>query len=375
MPVWKDDKIAAQALSGKLPPPKSSVRLIVIIVALALLGGVVLLVLNRSPGIPAAASKETVRDPKPAAEPVKPEPKDLPVSEDKPDVIRLPPVILGQRSSDYGADKPTEKPAAKAADSEKGAKKADSASARAILEKAREAQQNAGADNAAMEHARTLFQQALESGGLDEANDAECLSALTALTNKLILDPKFPCTAPKAAFYKVEQGDNVEKIARNYKVNQGQLKVVNRLNDKLAVRYGQSLKILPGEVVYQVDRTRLIGTLYIDGVFIRRYPVGIGPGNATPPGTYVVERKVTNPDWYYDGKRIPFGDPVNILGTRWMAFAANEAGNGLGLGVHGTALPASVPGRESKGCVRMRNNDVEELYDLMPQGGKVVIAE
>jgi len=246
--------------------------------------------------------------------------------------------------------------------------------ASAALEEARRAEQSAGSDVAALEKARALYQQALDSGKLEQADEEKCLARLTDLTNKIILDPKAACTMPKSVFHKVEPGDGVERIAKKYKVNQGQLKVLNRLNDKMIVRQGQTLKMLPGDVLYKVNRTKLTGTLYIDGVFIRRYPVGIGPGDATPVGAYVVERKTTNPDWYYDGKRIGYGDPQNILGTRWMAFAGTDT-HGAGLGIHGTSLPDSVPGRESKGCVRMHNPDVEELYDLMPQGGKVEIAD
>ena len=248
-------------------------------------------------------------------------------------------------------------------------------SALSALEEARRIEDNAKGELPGLEKARMLFQQALDSQRLEEKDETECLAHLTALTDKLVLDPKCACTAPKAVFHKVEPGDNAEKIARAYKVNQGQIKKINRLNDKLTVRFGQTLKILPGDVFYKVSRSRLTGTLYIDGVFIRRYPVGIGPGDATPVGGYVIERKVVNPDWYYEGKRIAYGEPGNILGNRWMGFAANENGQGNGLGVHGTSLPESVPGRESKGCVRMHNADVEELYDLMPQGGKVQIFE
>ncbi len=250
------------------------------------------------------------------------------------------------------------------------------ASATASLEGARRAEEKAGTSVDALEKARAMYQQAFESGKLDGDEMTQCVAKMTALANKLILDPKAACTSPKAVFHKVEAGDSVEKIARKYHVNTGQIKRINKLNDKLIVRLGQNLKLVPGEVIYKVDRTKLTGTLYIDGIFIRQYPVGIGPGNATPVGAYTIENKVMNPDWWYDGKKVPFGDPSNILGTRWMGFANtsdNGNGNGAGLGVHGTAIPSSVPGRESKGCVRMHNADVEELYDLMPQGGKVEI--
>ena len=248
--------------------------------------------------------------------------------------------------------------------------------ATASFEQARRMEEDAKGELPKLERARALYQQAVDSGRLEDAAEAECLKHLIALTNQIVLDSRSPCTAPKAVFHKVEPGEGVEKIARSLKVNQGQIKRINKLNDKLIVRYGQLLKTLPGEVLYKVSRSKLTGTLYIDGVFIRRYPVGIGPGNATPVGTYIVDKKVINPDWWYDGKRVPFGDPLNILGTRWMGFSeSTENGQGLGLGVHGTAHPESVPGRESKGCVRMHNSEVEEIYDFMPQGGKVQIVD
>ena len=241
-------------------------------------------------------------------------------------------------------------------------------------EQAKKLEEDAKGNSAQLERARALFQKALDSGHLPTPLETNCLSKLNELTARLILDSKSACTEPKAEFHKVESGEVVEKIARKFKVTQGQIKRINHLNDKLSVRVGQNLKMLQGETVYKVDTDKLTGTLYIDGVFIKRFPVGIGPGNATPKGTYLVENKLINPDWYYDGKKVPFGDPKNILGSRWMGMANSATGsNGAGLGVHGTALPDSVPGRESKGCVRMHNEDIEELYDFMPQGGKVVI--
>lgn len=472
MAVWKDDKVAAEILSGRTVIPRTHFKFYALLtLALSASVGAVVVVIQRRPKNLAAASRQIATE-KPV-EPTKvavPAPK--PAEPARIETIVMPPVTLGEKPATAKASPKAAAPIGTFVDPDKGGKfgkvyaalnsgKADTAlgalkaiapaagspeskealvlegrallaqgkieearrkfeplafaapdteigadalfgnflcqagvlqrcrdseldqvrgganswgAASAALEQARRAEENAGSDLAALEKARMLYQQALDSGKLDQADDAKCMARLNELTNKIVLDPKSPCTMPKAVFHKVEPGDGVERIAKKYKVNQGQLKVLNRLNDKWVVRVGQTLKMLPGDVLYKVDRTRLMGTLYIDGVFIRRYPVGIGSGESTPVGEYAIERKITNPDWYYDGKRIAFGDPVNILGTRWMAFAGTSA-HGAGLGIHGTSLPESVPGRESKGCVRMHNMDVEELYDLMPQGGKVEIAD
>jgi lipoprotein-anchoring transpeptidase ErfK/SrfK len=49
-----------------------------------------------------------------------------------------------------------------------------------------------------------------------------------------------------------------------------------------------------------------------------------------------------------------------------------------GFGIHGTWDPDSIGTAASLGCVRMRNEEVEELYDFIPlprngQGTKVTI--
>lgn len=394
MSVWKDEKLASEILSGNVAYPKTPFRAIgLVFVGALVLSLTAYVVLGRkSAGLPTvskevrteAVASETPVPPVALETPALRQPAGKTAAIPASDVIVLPAVVLGDSSTDY----PTAAKTAVARDaratntrcresdltpSPLGAE--TYAAAMAALDEARRTEESASGKLEDLEKARALFQQALELNKLEEKEEAQCLARLTDLANKVILDPKAACGAPKAVFHKVEPGESVEKIARTLKVNQGQIKRVNRLNDKLTIRFGQTLKVLPGEVTFKVNRRRLTGTLYIDGAFIRRYPVGIGSGDATPQGAFTIERKVVNPDWYYDGKKIPFGDPANILGTRWMGFAVNQDGSGMGLGVHGTSLPESVPGRESKGCVRMRNADVEELYDLMPQGGKVVICE
>ena len=46
---------------------------------------------------------------------------------------------------------------------------------------------------------------------------------------------------------------------------------------------------------------------------------------------------------------------------------------GNSYGIHGTWEPEGVGERVSQGCVRMRNEDVEVLYDLLPKGARVTV--
>ena len=46
-----------------------------------------------------------------------------------------------------------------------------------------------------------------------------------------------------------------------------------------------------------------------------------------------------------------------------------------GYGIHGTTDPVSIGTQATQGCVRMLNNEVEELFDILPEGTEVVIVD
>lgn len=171
--------------------------------------------------------------------------------------------------------------------------------------------------------------------------------------------------------YNVNPGDALSKIATRQNTTVGLLKQANQLtSDRIYV--GQRLKIVKGPVALEVERDRYAMALFIGGELVKEYAVCIGADNRTPVATFTIETKKVNPDWWYQGKRIPYGDERNILGTRWMGFA-NEPGQPRGLGIHGTSKPESIPGDGSMGCVRMFNEQVEELFEICPRSTVVTI--
>lgn len=101
---------------------------------------------------------------------------------------------------------------------------------------------------------------------------------------------------------------------------------------------------------------------------IRLYPIGPGKASTpTPTGYYKVRYKEVNPTWTdpQSGTSIPSG-PSNPLGYRWIEFQGNY-------GIHGTNRPDSIGYYVSNGCVRMHEEDVEALYDLVDVGTPVEI--
>ncbi|MDR4503356.1 MAG: L,D-transpeptidase family protein [Candidatus Scalindua sp.] len=175
---------------------------------------------------------------------------------------------------------------------------------------------------------------------------------------------------PDSFLYTVKPGDSLVKIAAEFNTPH---KLIMRINHKgrTLIRVGERLKLLKGEISLLVDKSDFTLTVLLNGHFIKQFPVGIGKYDKTPEEVFYVKDKLMNPVWYSPEGVFPFGHPKNLLGTRWIGFVEKE---GLyGYGIHGTAEPDSIGKAMSNGCIRLRNEDVEELFDFVEPKTKVVI--
>ncbi|MGD8192383.1 L,D-transpeptidase [Brevibacillus ginsengisoli] len=110
----------------------------------------------------------------------------------------------------------------------------------------------------------------------------------------------------------------------------------------------------PLSIYIQQSSYRL--TLMSGSHVVRRYSIGIGRDHSTPVGYYRVLQKINNPQGHN-----------HVFGTRGLLFANDYA-------IHGTNKPDSIGHSESLGCVRLHNQDVEELYSFVSPGTEVIIS-
>jgi L,D-transpeptidase ErfK/SrfK len=95
------------------------------------------------------------------------------------------------------------------------------------------------------------------------------------------------------------------------------------------------------------------------------FSVAVGaPNSPSPTGTFTVVNRVANPTYYHPGKVIAPG-PQNPIGTRWIGL------NQKGYGIHGTDEPSSIGYARSHGCIRLRNADIERLFERVRAGDVV----
>ncbi len=102
------------------------------------------------------------------------------------------------------------------------------------------------------------------------------------------------------------------------------------------------------------------------------YKVAIGQADwQTPAGDFKVTHKLENPAWQHPiTHEIIEPGPDNPLGTRWIGFWSNGKAE---IGFHGTNREELIGEAVSHGCVRMRNQDIEALYQRIEVGTAVQV--
>jgi lipoprotein-anchoring transpeptidase ErfK/SrfK len=166
--------------------------------------------------------------------------------------------------------------------------------------------------------------------------------------------------------YTVKANDQFAVFAKRYNVPWQYLAKLNHVDPK-AIRPGQQLKVIKGPFAAIIELNGFLLTVHAYGYYVRSYPIGIGKDGATPLGKFTVLKKVENPQYTGpNGQVIEGGTPSNPLGDRWLDL-------GKSYGIHGTIDPNSIGKAESRGCIRLRNQDVEEVYDMLAVGSEVTI--
>ena len=130
----------------------------------------------------------------------------------------------------------------------------------------------------------------------------------------------------------------------------------------------------PGTIIVNTTERRLY--LVQGGGQALRYGIGVGRVGFTWAGTTSVVAKKEWPDWTPpsqmlkrrpDLPRFMKGGPDNPLGARAMYLGSSL------YRIHGSNEPWTIGTAVSSGCIRMRNEDVIDLYGRVKVGTRVVV--
>lgn len=129
-----------------------------------------------------------------------------------------------------------------------------------------------------------------------------------------------------------------------------------------------SLYVVDGEIIVDLSDRAL--SYVLDGEEILSAEVGIGsPHNETPTGEFFVTDNVSVSD-----PGGPWGPHALGLSARSDTITEFNGGDGI-IGIHGTNNPASIGDDISLGCVRLDNDVIATLHEMVPIGTRVTIQE
>ncbi len=221
--------------------------------------------------------------------------------------------------------------------------------------------------------ARRIYAAVYDCDAASKAQTDRAFEACRALHRVLVTGAAAPDET--VLRHKFEPGDSLWKLARGpwkkagVTAETGFILYVNGLSDARRIQAGQTLRIPREPVSLLIRKSRYELTLRLGGAPFARFPIGLGADDSTPEGVFIIATKIENPDWYFGGRKIPFGDPENVIGTRWLGFSGDATAEGIG--IHGTVDEATVGRSVSLGCIRMRRSDVETLFEWVGRGAQV----
>lgn len=213
----------------------------------------------------------------------------------------------------------------------------------------------------AREAAWSVLDQSRHPASLDRAREL-----LGVIHIDLVMNPH---AMPEKVDYVVASGDSLSRLAKRYKTTVELLQRGNNISGS-RINIGDRMRILDGAFRIEIDKSANILDLYLNDRFFKRYRVGTGEYNRTPVGDFEINDRIHQPTWWRpDGQSVPYGSEENELGTHWLSLSVRH------YGIHGTWKPETIGRQASAGCVRLTNENIEELFTLVPIGTKVTITD
>ncbi len=231
--------------------------------------------------------------------------------------------------------------------------------------------------------ARKLLNDALQSGKLDPAAQADAKATISHISQRVVFSTERFADDPYGGTFTVPSGGVLAKIAQRYTVPWELLARINNITPR-SLRAGQTIKVIQGPFHAVVSKSAFTMDIYLHALpgqkgsmYVTTLPVGLGRDNSTPTGLWDVGGKLKNPKFWglADMAPVEGGDPNNPLGKYWIALSGLD-GHAVGkssYGIHGTNDPNSVGTMASHGCIRLRDADIELVYALLSSTKSTVL--
>jgi len=204
------------------------------------------------------------------------------------------------------------------------------------------------------------------------ATQAPATQAPAANAEPILRPPGTVGVVPNAALQPTQPSSNVMSLPPEDQPETGQPKELPANLKKQLVDF--TTKEPAGTIVIDTANTYLY--LVLGGGKAMRYGIGVGREGFTWAGTERISRMKEWPDWFPPTEMIerqPYlprmmaGGPGNPLGARALYLGSTL------YRIHGTNQPSTIGSFVSSGCIRLLNEDIEDLYSRVQTGTRVVV--
>jgi len=233
--------------------------------------------------------------------------------------------------------------------------------------------------------ARTLLNRAYYSGAMPPETLAGLRTTLTELANVTLIGPGSSTNPddPYAFAYTFQPGEVLARVERtlHLHVPWPLLLRANNLSRAEGIQAGRRYKMIYGPFHAVIYKSQFLMDVFLqreglEKVFVRRFTVGTGANGSTPAGLWRVRLggKQHRPTWYPPPNSsmrgpIPYGHPDYAFGVKglWISLEGlDDATRDLpDYGIHSTNDPTSIGKAASLGCIRLADDDIELLYQLL----------
>ncbi|MCC6427773.1 MAG: L,D-transpeptidase family protein [Phycisphaerales bacterium] len=234
--------------------------------------------------------------------------------------------------------------------------------------------------------ARQFYSRALVNGSTAASDQAALREKISKINDDLFFSPKVTAGDPLAETYVIQSGDAIARLPRKRElaIDWRLLKRINRFSDDdlTRLKVGQKIKLIRGPFHAVVNKADYRLDMYSGSpddpgnwLYIRSFKVGLGEGNGTPVGGFIIKSRQVNPPWTNPrtGEKFAADDPQNPIGEYWLGWeGVGPSAAYTGFGIHGTIDPDSIGKQKSMGCVRLLNEDVATVYEMLTERISIV---
>ena len=222
------------------------------------------------------------------------------------------------------------------------------------------------------EYVAARYQLSRALKGIENPLRLQAKRQLATIAKELTFSRQIVAGDTTVELYRVKQGEIPASVVKDYAITAALFMKINKIPNEWSMIAGKNYKVIKGPFNVVVHKKTFELEVFLGDYFITKYPIGLGRDNSTPLGEFLAGSRLERPPWPGEDPKtgrkvyIYYGDPDYPLGEHWISL--QKDGRDTAYGIHGTDEPETIGGQASRGCIRMYDEDIAEVFNLLVPG-------